>query len=316
MIDSYFCTSKFPFILKQVLNFIALLLLPALLFAQVHDSVTTAKKDSTKKDSIAVAQPIAIVHPVKISYDSAFNKVICQNRFLNTTGTPVSMANVIKHQQTDNLLFYVLLSIMIVLSVLSFFYFQYFTNLFRVFSNVPLRQGQLTDQLLQAKLPSLLFNILFTITGGLYVYLMFRHYHNIPQLKPVPLMLFCVVLLAVIYLGKFLSLKFTGWLTGHNEVTNTYLFVIFLINKIAGILLLPFVIILAFSDSGLVSGIVVISFIFICLLVLLRFYRSYGLLKTHLKISSLNFFVYIIGLEVVPLLLIYKSLLILLNKNL
>jgi len=309
LIDSYFCNNKLSTILKRVFNLIVLLLLPALLFAQKHDTATIAKKDS-------IIKPVIIAKPLPVSYDSALHKILHQNIFLSTERKPVAMQNKVKHQPTDDLMFYILLSIVLVLSVLSFFYFQYFNNLFRVFSNVPLRQGQLTDQLLQAKLPSLLFNILFTITGGIYVYLIFRYYHTVPALKTVPLMLFCVVLLAIIYLGKFLSLKFTGWLTGYADVTNTYLFVIFLINKIAGILLLPFIIVMAFSDNGLVSAGIIVSFIFIGLLVLLRFYRSYGLLKHQLKISSLNFLIYIVGLEVIPLLLIYKSLLILLNKNL
>jgi hypothetical protein len=295
--------------LKQVLNFFLFLLLPALLLAQTNDTAITVKKDS-------IIKAVTITHPVVLSYDSALRKILHENIFLNTTAKPVAMQNRVKHQPTDDLLFYVLVSILLILSVLSFSYSQYFNNLFRVFSNVPLRQGQLTDQLLQAKLPSLLFNILFTITGGIYIYLLFKYYHAVPNSKTVSLMLFCIVLLSIIYLGKFLSLKFTGWLTGYTEVTNTYLFVIFLINKIAGILLLPFIIIMAFSDSGLVSSSVAVSLLFICLLIILRFYRSFGLLKHQLKISSFNFFVYIIGLEVVPLLLIYKSLLILLNKNL
>jgi hypothetical protein len=300
---------KLSSILKQVFNLILLLLLPALLFAQKHDSATVATKDS-------VIKPLIITHPVVITYDSALRRVLNKNMFLNSNGKPMAMANRVKNQPTDDRLFYILVSILAILSVLSFFYAQYFTNLFRVFSNVPLRQGQLTDQLLQAKLPSLLFNILFTITGGIYIYLIFRYYHPAPNLKAVPLLLFCIVLLAFVYVGKFLSLKFTGWLTGYTDVTNTYLFVIFLINKIGGILLLPFIIIMAFSDKGLVGFSIITSLMFIGLLIILRFYRSFGLLKHQLKISSLNFFVYVIGLEVVPLLLIYKSLLILLNKNL
>jgi len=294
--------------LKQVSKLILFLLLPGLLFAQRPDT-STVKKDSA-------AKAVIITHPVPVSYEVAVQKIINENRFLNTGGKPFAMQNKVKDQPTDDLLFYILVSILAVLSVLSFFFSQYFNNLFRVFSNVPLRQGQLTDQLLQAKLPSLLFNILFTITGGIYVYLMFKYYHAVPKEKTVRLMLFCIVLLAVIYVGKFLTLKFTGWLTGYKDATNTYLFVIFLINKIAGILLLPFIIIMAFSDTGLVSAGVLCSFLFIGLMIILRFYRSFGLLKNQLKISSLNFFVYIIALEIIPLLLIYKSLLILLNKNL
>ena len=38
-----------------------------------------------------------------------------------------------------------------------------------------------------------------------------------------------------VYVLKYSTLKFTGWITGLNEATNTYIFVIFLINKIIGI---------------------------------------------------------------------------------
>jgi hypothetical protein len=314
---------------KQVFNILLFLLLPALLFAQVSDT-SIVKKDSaaTKKDSvIARKDSIAIVkkdtlqkpvpiHPAIISYDIAMQKILKDNRFLNSAGKPVAMPNKIKNKVPDDLLFYIFVSIVMILAVLHYFYAQYFTNLFRVFSNTPLRQSQLTDQLLQAKLPSLLFNILFTIIGGLYIYLLFRDYHWLVIEKPWQVMLFCTVCLSLVYLVKFLSLKFTGWITGYTETTDTYLFVIFLINKITGILLLPIVIIMAFSDADIVSVCIIASFLFIGLMLLLRFYRSYGLLKNQLKISTVNFFVYIVGLEIVPLLLIYKSLLILLNKNL
>jgi len=120
----------------------------------------------------------------------------------------------------------------------------------------------------------------------------------------------------MVYIAKFMSLKFTGWVTGYKEVTNTYIFIIFLINKILGVLLLPFVIIIAFSIPSLITASVVLSLLVISLMFLLRFFRSYGLLQNKLKISRFHFFMYVIGVEIIPLLLIYKALILLLSKNL
>ncbi|MEP7111225.1 MAG: DUF4271 domain-containing protein, partial [Ferruginibacter sp.] len=197
-----------------------------------------------------------------------------------------------------------------------FFYTRYFNNLFRVFFNASLRQSQLTDQLLQAKLPSLFFNILFVIIGGLYVYLLLRYYGWISDQDFWPVLFYCTLSLGIIYLIKLITLKFTGWLTGFKEVTNTYVFIIFLINKILSILLIPFAVIIAFSMPDLVTAAVIISLLFIGLMFLIRFFRSYGLLQHQLKISRFHFFMYVVGIEIVPVLLIYKGLVLLLSKNL
>ena len=64
-------------------------------------------------------------------------------------------------------MFYLIAGIVLLLAFFKYFNSRYFTNLFRVFFNTSLRQSQLTDQLLQAKLPSLLFNLFFILSGGI-----------------------------------------------------------------------------------------------------------------------------------------------------
>jgi hypothetical protein len=125
-----------------------------------------------------------------------------------------------------------------------------------------------------------------------------------------------MALMGLIYLIKFSTLKFTGWVTGLSEVTNTYVFVIFLINKIIGIFLVPFIVVLSFSDIAIVKIAILISLMSIGIFLLLRFFRSYGLLQNQLKISRFHFILYIIGIELLPLLLIYKGLMVYLSKNL
>jgi hypothetical protein len=248
-----------------------------------------------------------------ITYDSIIDSLLSENKILNSKATPVAAANIVRKNSSRDILFYILLGIAFLLAFLKIFYQRYFTNLFRVFFNTSLRQSQLTDQLLQAKLPSLLFNLFFTITGGIYVYLLLRYFQWIKPGHILTLMLYCIICLAIIYLVKFIVLKFTGWLIGYREITDTYLFVIFLINKILGVLLVPVVVVLAFSQIIFVKAIITISLLLIGLMLILRFFRSYGLLQTKLKVSRFHFLLYITGIEIIPLLLIYKALMILVS---
>jgi len=192
---------------------------------------------------------------------------------------------------------------------------RYFNNLFRVFFNTSLRQSQLTDQLLQSKLASMLFNMFFTVTGGLYIYLLLLHYQWISADNKLFFISACVIILAIIYAIKFITLKFTGWLTGNKDIANTYLFIIFLINKIISVLLLPFVIVMAFASTEIKIAAVVVSTLLVILMFLLRFIRSFGLLQHRIKVSWFHFLIFIVGIELLPILLIYKGLVIFLNKN-
>jgi hypothetical protein len=213
-----------------------------------------------------------------------------------------------------DLIFYMLLSVLLLLAFLRFFYTRYFNNLFRVFFNTSLRQSQLTDQLLQAKLASMLFNLFFVVTGGLYIYFLLLHYQWVASDNAVLVIAASIFMLSLIYFIKFLTLKFTGWVTGNYEVANTYLFIIFLINKILSVMLLPFVIVMAFAMPGLKLTAVIISLLLIGLMFILRFLRSFGLLQHKIKVSWFHFFIFIAGIEILPILLIYKGLVVLLNK--
>jgi len=289
--------------LKQVFLLVLLFALPVFVFSQTIDTLPP------KKDTV--------IGPIHSSYNDQLNIFLDSNRLLNVRSKPVFAGQIFnKRTDTQTIYFYLLAGMAFFLAFLKFFYARYFNNLFRVFFNTSLRQSQLTDQLLQAKLPSLFFNIFFVLSGGVYVYFLLDQYKWLPNKNVLLGLTLCVISVALIYLIKYLTLKFTGWLTSYKDSVNTYVFVVFLINKILGIFLLPFIIIIAFADSVIAVPAMLISLFLIGLMLLLRFARSYGLLQTKLKVSRLHFFLYIIGIEIIPLLLIYKALLILLNKNL
>ena len=294
--------------------FLCMIVFSASLCAQNTDSAIV-KTDSLQKpltDSL---------HQLTLT-DTAVNAVSLrpsfrlQNKLLNTDATPVSVSVQFKKEKDKDSLFYLITGIVLLLAFFKYLYGRYFTNLFRVFFNTSLRQSQLTDQLLQAKLPSLVFNLFFAISGGVYLYILLLHYQLINEENKWLMIFASITLLGLIYFVKYCTLKFTGWVTGLTDITNIYVFIIFLINKIIGIFLVPFIVILSFSDAAIVKIAVIISLMSIGIFLLLRFFRSYGLLQNQLKISRFHFVLYIAGIELLPLLLIYKGLMVYLSKNL
>lgn len=311
---------------QAVLFFLLFFVVPVLVFSQTADSLSN-KQDTIAQDSNPINRFLSknsllnytqdtILLSSGINYNNRLDSFLANNRLVSYKKEPIALTAKIKtFHNRQEIYFYLIAGMAFFLAFFKFFYARYFNNLFRVFFNTSLRQSQLTDQLLQAKQPSLFFNIFFVLSGGVYVYFLLSHFNWSASSGVLFQIMLCVLAIISIYAIKYLSLKFTGWLTGQKDVTNTYIFVVFLINKMLGIFLLPFIIVMAFSAPAITSMAVLISLLLVSLMLILRFVRSYGLLQNRLKVSRFHFFLYIAGVEIIPLLLIYKGLMVLLNKN-
>jgi hypothetical protein len=176
------------------------------------------------------------------------------------------------------------------------------------------RQRQVKEQLLQSPLPSLMFNIFFVISSAVFLGLLFRHFHLADHLPFWLLIAYCLAGLGAIYGIKFLLLKFFGWVFQQPDVTDSYIFVVFSTNKIIGILLLPFIILMAFTTGPLNAAAVTISIVLIVGLFLYRFFLSYISIQRSASINFFHFALYLAAFEVLPLLLINKLLFTILSE--
>ena len=294
---------------------LCIVVISAPLYAQSTDTVIV-NTDSLKPRLLSDSLELSRVTDTLVKVVSIRPVFKLKNLLLNSDATPVSFSVQFKKVPDKDSIFYLIAGIVLLLAFFKYLYSRYFTNLIRVFFNTSLRQSQLTDQLLQAKLPSLLYNLFFIISGGIFICLLLAYFHWSGNQNYWIIMVSCIGVLGLIYLLKFSLLKFTGWITGYREQTDAYIFIFFLMNKMIGIFLVPFIFFMAFAGQSLINIAVQASFIMLGLMLALRFFRSYGLLQNQLKISRFHFLIYIIGIEILPLLLIYKGLLILLNKNL
>jgi Domain of unknown function (DUF4271) len=292
---------------KQVSLFLVIVFFfPGALIAQQADTLKTSADAATTVTQTKVDSTLPSPDTIKKTVHSPLKPV---NKLLNTDAEPIAFQMDLRVPTDRDSLFYIIAGLALLLAFLKYVYSRYFVTLFRVFFNTSLKQSQLTDQLLQSKLPSLLFNLFFILSAGIYAYLLLSNYRFTGHGNWMTA-LFCVAFVGVTYVLKFCTLKFTGWVTGISEVTNTYIFVIFLINKIIGVFLLPFTVIIAFAALPISRTAALVSLLCIGLFLLLRFFRSYGLLQNQLKISKFHFMLYIIGIELLPLLLIYKALMV------
>jgi hypothetical protein len=128
---------------------------------------------------------------------------------------------------------------LLLFSLIRLTFLKYFGNLFSIFFNTSLRHKQITEQLSQSPLPSLLLNIFFFVTGGIFLYFIIQHY-GIDLGMPVGLaLLSCIAGVAALYGGKFLFITLLGWIFDRRIAAENYLFVVFMVNKVAGSCYLP-----------------------------------------------------------------------------
>lgn len=187
----------------------------------------------------------------------------------------------------------------------------YFRNLFRAFRNATLSSRQLKDQLQQDYRPGILMNLFFCFSAALFTVQVIRYfgYFSGPRHDDFSVILgISTLAAAVIYSARYVFLKLAGWLFQIPEMTDNYAFHIFLLNKITGIILIPFTIVLAFGSGAWVQVSLLIAFITLCFLVIYRYVRSRKLFQYFLRFSKFHFFLYLCASEILPIAILIKLL--------
>src|SRR5688500_15446939 len=92
------------------------------------------------------------------NYPELSHQFLKRNKYINLSQQqPVFFNHNKRHVRGKEFSFYLISCIILLFGFFKVFYERYFNNIFRVFFNTSLRQNQLTDMLMQSKLPSLIF---------------------------------------------------------------------------------------------------------------------------------------------------------------
>jgi hypothetical protein len=213
--------------------------------------------------------------------------------------------------ESNEWLFYFLIFLLLLFSLLRKLFPKYFIDLFRLFFRTTLKQRQIREQLMQTPLPSLIFNGFFMLCAALYADLLLQHFQLLQDEGFWLLYLYCLLTISGIYLVKYMGLKIAGWLFGVSEAADLYVFIVFIVNKMTGVFLLPFLVLLSFSEGNIYSISLTLSWIGIGVLLLYRIILTYSAVHNQIKVNLFHFILYLVAFEITPLLLIYKFLLLL-----
>ena len=291
--------------------FIVQLLLLTGLYAQDDSLAQSSRVQSPFSDSAATSTVVTDSLPAERSLIPAYGEhvshLIEDHPFFNVRSGIISLPVEGYSSENKDELFYIMCGMLLFLGILRMGFPKYFNDLFNVFWRTAMRQKHIRDQLQQAGMTTLLFNIFFVVSMAVFAYLMVQYIKG-DIAKPWLLFSICFISVAFIYSFKYFILRLTGWMFGQEEALDTYTFVVFLVNKVLSVIIIPFSLMLAFSDPGFQQIAFTVSIVLIIFLLVYRFIVGYAGIRNELKINALHLFLYFCGFEIIPVLLIYRVL--------
>ena len=204
--------------------------------------------------------------------------------------------------------FYLFVGLLAYLALLRMAFPKYFQDMFRVFLNSSMRQKQIREQLSQEPLPSLMLNLFFVASTGLFLYFLLQRKSLALSYPSWMVLLACLLLPVAVYLVKFILLRALGWVFGKSEAMESYLFMVFLVNKVTGMVLLPFTLLMVYASPTEIPGLVWLVVFSLCILAIYRLIRGYSAIRKGLRINQLQYLLFVAAFEVIPILLLYKGL--------
>lgn len=242
---------------------------------------------------------------VSLPFGVNIQPYISAHPYYNTDSNLVYMPSQRYVSERKEELFYIFCGVLLFLGILRVGFPKYFHDVFDAFWRSGFRQKQIRDQIQQAGMTTLLFNFFFVFSLALFGYLVIDHTKG-GVTQTWLFFAICFLGIAVVYIGKYFILRILGWMFGQETAMDNYIFIVYLINKILSVILIPFMLVIAFADSGFQQVAFTASVILIFFLFVYRFILAYSSLHNELKISMLHLFLYVCGFEIIPVLVIYK----------
>jgi len=271
---------------------------------RTKDSLLLVQKkvDSLRLDSIKKSQvKVLIVPKDTTTYGNIFGGL-----YIPINLPTVALLEKERNPQGKDELFYVLVGLVALIAFTKVIFPKYFSNMFLLFFQTTYRQKQAIEQLTNNKISSFLLNIAFIICLSTYATLILNT-KGLVHINFWMLLLYSTSAIAAIYLFKFIFLSFIGWVFNAKNALESYTFVVFLSNKMVAIVLLPFVFLIAFNSGDFANICLIITYTLLGLALLYRYFVVMSTLRNELHFNVLHFFLYLCGVEILPLLLIYKA---------
>ena len=219
-----------------------------------------------------------------------------------------SMASLLKSEQwiKPDWLIGIIIACLLLFAWLKLFYNKFIDQTFISLWNFQLSENFQRDQSMFSRRVSLLLNLNFIVAAGLFFYLVAVFFELNPwSLPPFTVFLTSTGIVALLLACRYIISHLTGMVFDHDKLYKDYLNQILIIYKIAGIVLIPVIMAIAYLPDKLRIYLIITGLILLGLGVLFRFVKGIQLIFNK-DVSIFYLILYLCTLEFLPALVIYK----------
>ncbi len=272
----------------------------------INDTSLQNLRDTSQLQTTRIIPPADTTKNLIIAWprDTAFARLLYLPGLLHAKNMPVHDS---ERRVTDSkdYLFYFFAALLLFLGIIRQSFPGYIKSVFTTLFQNSQRYKQSREKTMQDTVPSLLLNILFFIVAGLWITFFIEdiplfHFSFAQKIVAV------IALITSIYAIKAIVISLAGTLFHQREAANAYALIVFHVNKVAGIFLLPLAILYAYGSEYQQSLAASFMIAIIILLIIYRFVISFVDVSGRFKINGLYFFIYLCITEIVPMLIFYE----------
>jgi hypothetical protein len=152
----------------------------------------------------------------------------------------------------------------------------------------------------QQPVVSIALNVLFIFSAGLFVFFGLGWDHEFSGNMRWFILVASFVAIGFVYLFKHILFTILGWAFGQEQAFDDYLFVVFLNNKLWGLVFLFSSFVMAFSDTSTSNITFRLTLFLAALMLLYRLIRGYQVFSKQSKIGLFTLLIAFIALELIP----------------
>lgn len=201
-----------------------------------------------------------------------------------------------------------LLALVVIFTWFRFFYYRIFNQIISAWYNITTTNQIVRDESLLLQRASLFISVISYLLAGLFLHQLSVIYKWQLDWLPKGIVRFAIFSagVAAAYTLKMILLRFFAVAFGQERPAALYIFNIFLMVTMAGLLLLPVNILLAYAPAAAKTWLIPVSLVILAALFLYRLVRAILIWLGIPGFSLFYLFLYLCTFEIAPLLVIWK----------
>ena len=210
-------------------------------------------------------------------------------------------------EEASGFVFWTILLMMIFLALEITLFKSLINKVYRAFTNDNILKLLHREQRDIIAIPYLLLYIFFFINFGIFLFLAFYNFGFVP--KKLSILLYCIGGVGLLFLLKHILLKIVEIIFPVQKEIKQYSFSLVIFSSILGFTLVPFNIVVAFASSGIAEIALYGGLLTIFGITLFCILRGLFLASKYLSFHKFHFFMYLCTVEIAPVLVVVKLLL-------